>query len=61
VSLWPLIVFHICAGTIALLSGFVAMSLRKGSRDMAWLETCLSYPCWPWAQAAPSQGSSNTT
>jgi len=31
-SLWPLIVFHICAGTIALLSGFVAMSLCKGSR-----------------------------
>src|ERR1700733_13735074 len=31
-SLWPLIVFHICAGTIALLSGAVAMSFRKGSR-----------------------------
>ncbi|HZV58736.1 MAG TPA: DUF2306 domain-containing protein [Candidatus Eremiobacteraceae bacterium] len=31
-SLWPLIVFHICAGTIGLLSGAVAMSLRKGSR-----------------------------
>jgi hypothetical protein len=31
-SLWPLIVFHISAGTIALLSGFVAMSLRKGSQ-----------------------------
>lgn len=31
-SLWPLIVFHICAGTLALLSGAVAMSLRKGSR-----------------------------
>jgi hypothetical protein len=31
-SLWPLIVFHICAGTVALLSGAVAMSLRKGSR-----------------------------
>jgi uncharacterized membrane protein len=30
-SLWPLIVFHICAGTVALLSGAVAMSLRKGS------------------------------
>jgi uncharacterized membrane protein len=27
-----LIVFHICAGTIALLPGLVAMSLRKGSR-----------------------------
>jgi uncharacterized membrane protein len=31
-SLWPLIVFHICAGTVALLSGAVAMSFRKGSR-----------------------------
>jgi uncharacterized membrane protein len=31
-SLWPLILFHICAGTIALLSGFVAISLRKGSQ-----------------------------
>ena len=31
-SLWPLIVFHVCAGTVALLSGAVAMSLRKGSR-----------------------------
>ena len=31
-SLWPLIVFHICAGTVALLSGAVAISLRKGSR-----------------------------
>lgn len=31
-SLWPLIVFHICAGTVALLSGAVAMILRKGSR-----------------------------
>src|ERR1700730_10334175 len=31
-SLWPLIVFHICAGTLALLSGAVAISLRKGSR-----------------------------
>jgi uncharacterized membrane protein len=31
-SLWPLIVFHICSGTVALLSGAVAMSLRKGSR-----------------------------
>jgi uncharacterized membrane protein len=31
-SLWPLIVFHICSGAVALLSGAVAMSLRKGSR-----------------------------
>jgi uncharacterized membrane protein len=31
-SLWPLIVFHICAGSVALLTGAVAMSLRKGSR-----------------------------
>jgi uncharacterized membrane protein len=31
-SLWPLIVFHICAGSVALLSGAVAMALRKGSR-----------------------------
>jgi uncharacterized membrane protein len=31
-SLWPLIVFHICSGTVALLSGAVAMSLRKGSQ-----------------------------
>jgi uncharacterized membrane protein len=31
-SLWPLIVFHICAGSVGLLSGAVAMSLRKGSR-----------------------------
>jgi hypothetical protein len=31
-SLWPLIVFHVCAGSVGLLSGAVAMSLRKGSR-----------------------------
>ena len=33
-SLWPLIVFHICSGTVALLwsRSVVAMSLRKGSR-----------------------------
>ena len=31
-SLWPLIVFHICTGTLALLSGALAMSLRKGAR-----------------------------
>jgi hypothetical protein len=31
-SLWPLVVFHSCAGTVALLSGAVAMSFRKGSR-----------------------------
>jgi hypothetical protein len=31
-SSWPPIVFHICAGTIALVSGAVAMSLQKGSR-----------------------------
>jgi hypothetical protein len=30
-SLWPLIVFHICAGSVGLLSGAVAMSFRKGS------------------------------
>jgi uncharacterized membrane protein len=34
-SLWSLIVFHIWAGTVALLSGAVAMSLRKGSRRHA--------------------------
>jgi len=28
----PLLLVHICAGTIGLLSGFVAMALRKGSR-----------------------------
>src|SRR5205807_1947747 len=28
----PLLVFHICAGTIGLLSGSAAMSFRKGSR-----------------------------
>ena len=31
-SLWPLIAFHVCAGSVGLLSGFVTMSFRKGSR-----------------------------
>jgi hypothetical protein len=31
-TLWPLIVFHVCAGSVGLLSAAVAMSLRKGSR-----------------------------
>lgn len=28
----PLLIVHICAGTVGLLSGFVAMAFRKGSR-----------------------------
>jgi hypothetical protein len=31
-SFSPILVFHICAGTLGLLSGTAAMSLRKGSR-----------------------------
>jgi hypothetical protein len=29
--LWPLLLLHICSATVGLLSGFLAMSLRKGS------------------------------
>lgn len=29
---FPILVLHICAGTVGLLSGFAAMSFRKGSR-----------------------------
>jgi hypothetical protein len=28
----PILLFHICAGTVGMLSGFVAVSFRKGSR-----------------------------
>lgn len=44
-SLWPLIVFHICSGTVALLSGAVAMFLRKGSRQAwpGWRRVCHFY------------------
>jgi uncharacterized membrane protein len=31
-SFSPLLVFHICAGTLGMLSGFAAVSFRKGSR-----------------------------
>jgi Predicted membrane protein (DUF2306) len=31
-SFSPLLVFHICTGTLAMLSGFAAVSFRKGSR-----------------------------
>jgi len=31
-SFSPILLFHICAGTAGVLSGFVAVSLRKGSR-----------------------------
>ncbi len=31
-SFSPILFFHICSGTIGVLSGFVAISLRKGSR-----------------------------
>jgi len=31
----PLLLLHICAGTVGCLSGFVAVSLRKGSRQHA--------------------------
>jgi len=32
-SFSPMLIFHICAGTIGCLSGFVAVFLRKGSRQ----------------------------
>lgn len=32
-SFSPVLVFHICAGTLALLSGVAAMSFRKGSHQ----------------------------
>jgi uncharacterized membrane protein len=32
---WPLLVLHIVAGTLGMLSGFVAVFLRKGSRQHA--------------------------
>src|ERR1700733_13549311 len=31
-SFSPLLYFHICAGTVGMLSGFAAVSFRKGSR-----------------------------
>lgn len=34
-SFSPILLFHICAGTIGCLSGFVAVSFRKGSRGHA--------------------------
>lgn len=34
-SLSPMLLLHICAGTLGVISGFVAVSLRKGSRRHA--------------------------
>jgi hypothetical protein len=44
--------FHICGGTLGVLSGTVAIFLRKASPGMPSLERYLPYPCWAWAQAA---------
>jgi len=42
----PLLILHTSAGTLGILSGFVAMSFRKGSSPhIAQLETYFSYPC----------------
>jgi len=41
----PILVFHICAGISALLSGAVAMSFRKGSQGHRVAGNVLSYPC----------------
>jgi uncharacterized membrane protein len=59
-SLWPLIVFHICSGTVALLSGAVAMSLRKGSRRHGLAGDVFVISMLGLGEAAPPWGSSNT-
>lgn len=33
----PILLFHICAGTLGMLSGFVAIFLRKGSSQHGWV------------------------
>jgi hypothetical protein len=41
----PVLFLHIVAGTLGMLSGFVAVFLRKGSRRHGLPEMYLSYPC----------------
>jgi hypothetical protein len=41
----PMLLLHIAAGTLGMLSGFVAVFLLKGSRGMVSREKYLSYQC----------------
>jgi len=34
----PILVIHICGGLVGLLYGIAAVSFRKGSNGIAWLE-----------------------
>jgi hypothetical protein len=44
----PILIAHIFAGTIGLLSGTAAMSFRKGSPSHVLAGRSLSHPCSPW-------------
>jgi len=41
----PILIIHICAGNVGLLSGAAAVSFRKGPPGIAWLEISFSSPC----------------
>lgn len=47
----PILVFHISAGILGVLSGAVAMSFRKGSRGHRVAGNVLSYQCSAWPRA----------
>jgi hypothetical protein len=45
----PILLGHVCAGTLGLLSGTAAMFFRKGSPPaMCWREGSLPDPCSSW-------------
>jgi hypothetical protein len=41
----PILVFHVSAGMLGVLSGAIAVTLRKGSRGIVWREKYSSYRC----------------